>query len=64
MIQTRQPDRMAKRGPIAAPAFYVVLNSLMKNCTVVDRMPQTDTPNFTVASDMVRGPKPKRHWRP
>ena len=35
----------------AAPAFYIVLNSLTKNCTVVDRMPRTDTPNITVASD-------------
>jgi hypothetical protein len=36
-----------------APAFYVVLNSLTKNCTVVDRMPRTDTPNITVASDTI-----------
>jgi hypothetical protein len=35
------------------PAFYVVLNSLTKNCTVVDKMPRTDTPNITVASDTI-----------
>jgi hypothetical protein len=35
------------------PAFYVVLNSLTKNCTVVDRTPRTDTPNITVASDTI-----------
>ena len=36
-----------------APAFYVVLNSLTKNCTVVDKTPRTDTPNITVASDTI-----------
>jgi hypothetical protein len=36
-----------------APAFYVVLNSLTKNCTVVDKVPRTDTPNITVASDTI-----------
>jgi hypothetical protein len=35
------------------PAFYVVLNSLTKSCSVVDKTPQTDTPNITVASDAV-----------
>ena len=35
------------------PAFYVVLNSLTKGCLVVDKMPKTDTPNITVASDAV-----------
>ena len=35
------------------PAFYVVLNSLTKNCTVVDKTPRTDTPNITVASDTI-----------
>ncbi|MCA1455319.1 hypothetical protein I6F35_19210 [Bradyrhizobium sp. BRP22] len=35
------------------PAFYVVLNSLTKNCSVVDKTPKTDTPNITVASDTV-----------
>ena len=34
-----------------APAFYVVLNSLTKSCTVADKLPRTDTPNITVASD-------------
>ena len=29
------------------PAFYVVLNSLTKNCTVVDGLPHADTPNVT-----------------
>jgi hypothetical protein len=37
----------------AAPAFYVVLNSLTKTCTIVDKMPRTDTPNITVASDTI-----------
>jgi hypothetical protein len=36
-----------------APAFYVVLNSLTKTCTVADKTPRTDTPNITVASDTV-----------
>jgi hypothetical protein len=36
-----------------APAFYVVLNSLTKSCTVADKLPRTDTPNITVASDTV-----------
>jgi hypothetical protein len=35
------------------PAFYVVLNSLTRNCTVVDKTPRTDTPNITVASDTI-----------
>jgi hypothetical protein len=35
------------------PAFYVVLNTLTKNCTVVDQVPRTDTPNITVASDTI-----------
>ena len=37
----------------SGPAFYVVLNSLTKNCTVVDKTPRTDTPNITVASDAI-----------
>jgi hypothetical protein len=37
----------------AAPAFYIVLNTLTKACTVVDRMPRTDTPSITVASDAI-----------
>src|SRR5437879_12507480 len=36
-----------------APAFYVVLNSLTKNCTVADKLPRTDTPNITVANDTI-----------
>jgi hypothetical protein len=35
------------------PGFYVVLNSLTKTCTVVDKTPRTDTPNITVASDTI-----------
>ena len=35
------------------PAFYVVLNALTRTCTVVDKVPRTDTPNITVASDTV-----------
>lgn len=37
----------------AAPRFYVMLNSLTRTCTVVDKMPRTDTPNITVASDTI-----------
>lgn len=37
----------------SAPSFYIVLNSLTKNCTIVDRTPRTDTPNITVASDAI-----------
>ncbi len=37
----------------AAPAFYIVLNSLTRTCTVVDKLPRTDTPNITVASDTI-----------
>jgi hypothetical protein len=39
--------------PARGPAFYVVLNSLTKTCTVVDQTPKTDTPNITVASDTI-----------
>jgi len=35
------------------PAFYIVLNSLTKNCTVADKTPRVDTPNITVASDTI-----------
>lgn len=35
------------------PAFYVVLNALTRNCKVVDKVPHTDTPNITVASDTI-----------
>ena len=40
-------------GDRTAPAFYVVLNSLTKSCTVADKLPRTDTPSITVASDTV-----------
>ena len=39
--------------PARGPAFYVVLNSMTKTCTVVDQTPRTDTPNITVASDTI-----------
>jgi hypothetical protein len=35
------------------PAFYIVLNSLTRNCTVVGRLPRTDTPNITIATDAI-----------
>jgi hypothetical protein len=37
----------------AETAFYVVLNTLTKQCVVVDRAPRTDSPNITVASDAI-----------
>jgi hypothetical protein len=37
----------------ARAGFYIVLNSLTKTCTVVDRMPQADTPNITLATDAI-----------
>jgi hypothetical protein len=30
-----------------------VLNSLTKSCTVANKLPRTDTPNITVASDTI-----------
>ena len=39
--------------PATGPAFYVMLNSRTKTCTVVDKTPRTDTPNITVASDAI-----------
>ena len=42
------------------PAFYVVLNSLTKTCTVVDKAPHTDTPNITVASAPTAAGIPRR----
>ena len=30
-----------------------MLNALTRTCTVVDKVPRTDTPNITVASDTV-----------
>ena len=48
----------------SAPAFYVVLNSLTKSCTVADKLPRTDTPNITVAIRFIkRAQKPKRPSR-
>jgi hypothetical protein len=35
------------------PAFYIVLDALTKRCSVVNKMPKTDTPNLTVASDAI-----------
>ena len=35
------------------PAFYIVLDTLAKRCSVVDKTPKTDTPNLTVASDTI-----------
>ena len=35
------------------PAFYIVLDTLTKRCSVVDKTPKTDTPNITVASDAI-----------
>ena len=34
-------------------AYYVVLDTRAKTCSVVDKEPQTDTPNVTVATDAV-----------
>jgi len=41
--QSKKPDA----------TYYVLLNNLTKQCTVVDKPPKTDTPNITVASDTV-----------
>jgi hypothetical protein len=35
------------------PAFYVLLNTLTRRCSVADKLPTTDTPTVTVASDAV-----------
>jgi hypothetical protein len=37
----------------AEPKFYVVLNSLTRRCTVVDKVPRTDSLNITVATDTI-----------
>jgi hypothetical protein len=37
----------------AEATYYVVLNTLTKQCSVVDKPPKTDTPNITVASDTI-----------
>ena len=45
--------RFGLRAAGEGAAFYVVLNSLTRTCTVVDQTPRTDTPNITVASDTI-----------
>jgi hypothetical protein len=45
--------RALTQGARTTPSFYIVLNSLTKTCSVVDKTPKTDTPNITVASDAV-----------
>jgi hypothetical protein len=47
------PDPGLSQTAKAKPAFYIVLNSLTKTCTIVDRMPQADTPNITLATDAI-----------
>jgi hypothetical protein len=37
----------------AETSYYVVLNTLTKQCSVVDKAPKTDTPNITIASDSI-----------
>jgi hypothetical protein len=37
----------------AGSKFYVVLNTLTKQCSVAGQEPKTDTPNITVASDAI-----------
>jgi hypothetical protein len=37
----------------AEPTYYVVLNTLTKQCSVANKPPRTDTPNITVASDEI-----------
>jgi hypothetical protein len=46
-------DHGVTQSARTGPAFYVVLNSLTKRCTVVGQTPRTDTPNITVASDAI-----------
>jgi len=43
LSQSRKPEQ----------AFYVVLDTLTKRCSVIDKPLQTDTPNLTLASDAV-----------
>jgi hypothetical protein len=51
MIALRQPAlAQSARG---TPAFYIVLDTLSKRCSVVDKTPKTDTPNLTVANDTI-----------
>ncbi|MGQ0683574.1 hypothetical protein [Bradyrhizobium sp.] len=35
------------------PAFYIVLDTRTKRCTVVDETPRTDTLTITVANDTI-----------
>jgi hypothetical protein len=35
------------------PAFYIVLDTLARRCSVVDKTPKSDTPNLTVANDTI-----------
>jgi hypothetical protein len=37
----------------AEGTYFVVFNSLTKKCTVVEKMPQTDTPSITLATDAI-----------
>ena len=52
MLALAQPG-LAQQTINTSPAFYIVLNSLSKTCTVVDKVPRADTPNITVASDTI-----------
>ena len=52
-VLTLNGSGLAQPAAGNAPAFYVLLNSLTKTCTVVDKTPRTDTPNITVASDAI-----------
>jgi hypothetical protein len=45
--------RALAQGAGTTLSFYIVFNSLTKNCSVVDKTPKTDTPNITVASDAI-----------
>ena len=44
---------LAQSARGGTPAFYIVLDARTKHCTVVDKTPQTDTPNLTVANDTI-----------
>jgi hypothetical protein len=41
------------------PAFFIIFNSLTKKCTIVEKMPHTDTPNISLASDAIYNPARK-----
>jgi hypothetical protein len=53
LLLTLDRAGLAQQTINAKPAFYIVLNSLTKICTVVDKAPHTDSPNITVASDTI-----------